>query len=116
MTLKRNVTIYLRGVHCYAFHARALLFKCKGCVEETSTSLSRLQRKEETCAAAQRSLESLEGAGCFMQTAHSGRCRRNVQNENQSPSQSHISTDGLSVCLSWCRAPSGAHDQILVNV
>jgi hypothetical protein len=26
----------------------------------------------------------------------------------------HIATDGQSVCLSWCRAPSGAHDQIFV--
>jgi hypothetical protein len=33
-----------------------------------------------------------------------------------SQSQSHISTDGQSVCLSWCRAPSGAHYQILVTV
>jgi hypothetical protein len=31
-------------------------------------------------------------------------------------SLSHIATDGLSVCLSWCRAPSGAHDQIVVTV
>jgi hypothetical protein len=28
-----------------------------------------------------------------------------------SPSLSHIATDGQSVCLSWCRAPAGAHDQ-----
>jgi hypothetical protein len=34
----------------------------------------------------------------------------------QSQSQSHIATDGQSVCLSWCRAPSGAHDQILITV
>jgi hypothetical protein len=34
----------------------------------------------------------------------------------QSQSQSHITTDGQSVCLSWCRAPSGAHDHILVTV
>jgi hypothetical protein len=27
-------------------------------------------------------------------------------------SQSHIATDGQSVSKSWCRAPSGAHDQI----
>jgi hypothetical protein len=26
-------------------------------------------------------------------------------------SQSHIATDGQSVCLSWCRAPSGAYEQ-----
>jgi hypothetical protein len=31
-------------------------------------------------------------------------------------SQSHIATDGQSVCLSWCQAPSGAHDQILITV
>jgi hypothetical protein len=29
-------------------------------------------------------------------------------------SQSHITTDSQSVGLSWCRAPSGAHDQIFV--
>jgi hypothetical protein len=28
------------------------------------------------------------------------------------PSSSHIATDNQSVCLSWCRAPAGAHDQI----
>jgi hypothetical protein len=33
---------------------------------------------------------------------------------SQSQSQSHISTDSQSVCLSWCRAPSGAHDQIFI--
>jgi hypothetical protein len=33
-----------------------------------------------------------------------------------SQSQSHIATDGQSVCLSWCRAPSGAHEQIVVTV
>jgi hypothetical protein len=33
-----------------------------------------------------------------------------------SPSPSHIVTDGQSVCLSWCRIPSGAHDHILVTV
>jgi hypothetical protein len=27
-----------------------------------------------------------------------------------------IATDGQSVSLSWCRAPSGAHDQILITV
>jgi hypothetical protein len=31
-----------------------------------------------------------------------------------SQSQSHIATDGQSVCLSWCRAPSRAHDQIFI--
>jgi hypothetical protein len=29
-------------------------------------------------------------------------------------SQSHIATDGQAVSKSWCRAPSGAHDQIYV--
>jgi hypothetical protein len=32
----------------------------------------------------------------------------------QSQSQSHFTTDSQSVCLSWCRAPSGAHDQIFI--
>jgi hypothetical protein len=31
-------------------------------------------------------------------------------------SQSHITTDGESVSKSWCRAPSGAHDQIFITV
>jgi hypothetical protein len=39
---------------------------------------------------------------------------RNPLHTGHSQSQSHIATDGQSVCLSWCRAPSGAHDQILV--
>jgi hypothetical protein len=30
-------------------------------------------------------------------------------------SQSHIATDGQSVSQSWCRAPSGAHDQIFIT-
>jgi hypothetical protein len=33
-----------------------------------------------------------------------------------SQSQSHIATDGQSVCLSWCRAPAGAHDQMFLFV
>jgi hypothetical protein len=33
-----------------------------------------------------------------------------------SQSQSHITTDGQSVSKSWCRAPSGAHDQIFIIV
>jgi hypothetical protein len=32
-----------------------------------------------------------------------------------SPSPSQFTTDGQSVSASWCRAPSGAHDQIVVN-
>jgi hypothetical protein len=30
-------------------------------------------------------------------------------------SQSHIATDGQSVSRPWCRAPSGAHDQIFIT-
>jgi hypothetical protein len=33
-----------------------------------------------------------------------------------SRSQSHIEIDGQSVSLSWCRAPSEDHDQILVTI
>jgi hypothetical protein len=33
-----------------------------------------------------------------------------------SQSQSHIATDGQSVSKSWCRAPSGVHDQIFITV
>jgi hypothetical protein len=28
------------------------------------------------------------------------------------PSQSHVTADGQSVSQSWCRAPSGTHDQM----
>jgi hypothetical protein len=53
--------------------------------------------------------------------------RENFSVENSKPyldflclllrqSQSHFTTDGQSVCLSWCRAPYGTHGQILVNV
>jgi hypothetical protein len=31
--------------------------------------------------------------------------------KGQVPSPSHFTTDSQSVCLSWCRAPSGANDQ-----
>jgi hypothetical protein len=33
-----------------------------------------------------------------------------------SHSQSHIATDGQSISKPWCRAPSGAHDQILITL
>jgi hypothetical protein len=33
-----------------------------------------------------------------------------------SQSQSYIATDGRSISKSWCRAPSGAHDQIFIIV
>jgi hypothetical protein len=31
------------------------------------------------------------------------------------PTPSHFATDGRSVSMSWCRAPSEAHDQTFVN-
>jgi hypothetical protein len=31
-------------------------------------------------------------------------------------SQSHIAADGQSISKSWCRAPSGAHDQIFITL
>jgi hypothetical protein len=36
------------------------------------------------------------------------------QTPRQSQSQSHFTNDSQSVRLSWCRAPSGAHDQIFI--
>jgi hypothetical protein len=30
--------------------------------------------------------------------------------------QSHTATDGQSISKSWCRTPSGAHDQIFITV
>jgi hypothetical protein len=33
----------------------------------------------------------------------------------RSQSQSHIATDGQSIGKSWCRVPSGAHDQIFTT-
>jgi hypothetical protein len=42
--------------------------------------------------------------------------RTALRNRWLSQSQSHIVTDGQSVCLSWCQAPSGANDQIFVTV
>jgi hypothetical protein len=31
-------------------------------------------------------------------------------------SQSHVTTDGQPVSQSWCRAPSGAHDQMFDKI
>jgi hypothetical protein len=42
------------------------------------------------------------------------RLGRFILEEVQSQSQSHIATANRSVSLSWCRAPSGAHDQIFI--
>jgi hypothetical protein len=39
-----------------------------------------------------------------------------LKTELSSQSQSHFTTDGQSVSPSWFRAPSGAHDQILITV
>jgi hypothetical protein len=35
---------------------------------------------------------------------------------NQNQSQSHVTTDGQSVSMSWCRVDSGTCDQILLPV
>jgi hypothetical protein len=49
-------------------------------------------------------------------------CNSNVKGEasesrfKSSQSQSHIATDGRSISKTWCRAPSGAHDQIFIIV
>jgi hypothetical protein len=34
----------------------------------------------------------------------------------QIQSRSHIATDSRSICKSWCRAPSGVHDQIFITL
>jgi hypothetical protein len=38
------------------------------------------------------------------------------RSESESESQSHVTTDGQPVSQSWCRAPSGTHDQMFVAV
>jgi hypothetical protein len=43
-------------------------------------------------------------------------CAEQIMLYSSSQSQSHIATDGQSISKSWCRAPSGAHDQILITV
>jgi hypothetical protein len=43
-------------------------------------------------------------------------CRTQLNSLNQSQSQIHIATVGQSVSKSWCRVPSGAHDQIFITV
>jgi hypothetical protein len=35
---------------------------------------------------------------------------------NASQSESHIATEGQSINKPWCRAPSGAHDQICITL
>jgi hypothetical protein len=41
---------------------------------------------------------------------------QNSTDSLSSQSQSYIATDGQSVSMSWCRAQSGAHDQIFITV
>jgi hypothetical protein len=59
------------------------------------------------------------GAEPFLRSCHLCSPSRTPQHfmepEGSSQSQSHITTDGQSVCLSSCRDPSGAHDQIFVH-
>jgi hypothetical protein len=43
------------------------------------------------------------------------RSQSHVESKSKS-SQSYIATDGLSISKSWCRAPSGAYDQIFIIV
>jgi hypothetical protein len=48
---------------------------------------------------------------------HGGGIRPRLHTQgNKSQIQSHIATDDQSVSKSWCRAPSGAHDQIFITV
>jgi hypothetical protein len=42
--------------------------------------------------------------------------RRTRDHEFLKSSQSHIATDCQSISKSWCRAPSGAHDQIFITL
>jgi hypothetical protein len=42
-------------------------------------------------------------------------CQLTLLRQSQSQSQSHIAIDGQSISKSWCRAPSGAHDQIFIT-
>jgi hypothetical protein len=42
--------------------------------------------------------------------------RVNLNHRTISQSQSHIATDGQSISKSWCRALSGAHDQIFITL
>jgi hypothetical protein len=41
-------------------------------------------------------------------------CSLQCNDENSIPS--NIATDGLLASLSWCRAPNGAHNQILISL
>jgi hypothetical protein len=56
---------------------------------------------------------SLLASSCLTANSYSSRCRLKTI---ISQSQSHITTDGQWVSKSWCRAPSGPHDQIFITV
>jgi hypothetical protein len=40
----------------------------------------------------------------------------NLRCNDASSISSYIATDGLSASLSWCRAPNGTHNQILISL
>jgi hypothetical protein len=44
-----------------------------------------------------------------------GDARTKEGQPSPSPSPSQFTTDSPSVSMSWCRAPSGAHDQIVID-
>jgi hypothetical protein len=44
-----------------------------------------------------------------------GQSQSQSQGQGQGQGQDHFATDGRSVSMSWCRAPSGAHDPIFLN-
>jgi hypothetical protein len=61
------------------------------------------------------SLQSLHANTPFYLFGPSGIHLENFETETVK-SQSHIATDGPSVSKSWCRAPSGAYDQMFITV
>jgi hypothetical protein len=52
---------------------------------------------------------------CRHMPSHAVTCRHKAQCY-QSQSQSHVTTDGQSVSMSWCRGPSGSRDQMFITV
>jgi hypothetical protein len=62
------------------------------------------------------SYDSQGHGGGIQPRLHTGTFWSQCQSQSQSQSQSHIATDGQSVSKSWCRAPSGAHGQILITL
>jgi hypothetical protein len=49
-------------------------------------------------------------------TTYTDICQCRIVLTTSSQSQSHIATDGQSASKSWCRAPSGAYDQIFIAI